>query len=222
MDRTNVIAAQNVLQKLRHIVPIIHEVLDKAITQARGFFDNRTEEIDTFLFPSLVRYEAKCLFADPRYRSVSYQFVILSSNGLLLVYECEGRVYNIRVRKADEDGDLPTQNLSHTLKQFYTQPQPYLPGLSPKDINDLIDPESMNLVVVWDVDRNYVLSELFLVCPKNEFGEIHFADKIEHAALSISASADFDDEAEEIEEIDIEPLEDTGTDNKIDEDGQND
>jgi hypothetical protein len=217
-----VIAAQDVLQKLRHVIPIIYEVLDKSITRAREFFENRTTEIDTFLFPCLVRYEAKCLFEDARYLSAGYQFFVLSQNGLLLIYEYEGKVYNIRVRKADEDGELPTQNLSQTLKHFYTQPQPYLPGLSPKDIKDLVDSGFMNLVVVWDVDSNYVLTDLFLACPKNEFGEIHFADKIEHAALSISASADFDDEAEELEEIDIERLEDTGTDNQTNEDGQND
>lgn len=211
MKRTNTPVAQNVLDRLKHIVPVVHEVLDKAITQARVFFENRSAEVDTFLFPSLVRYEAKCLFGDPSYRSIGYQFVVLSQNGLLLIYEYDGCIYNIRVRKADEDGDLPIQNLSHKLRQFYNQPQPYLPGLSPKDINELVAPGRMNLVVVWDVDNHYILSDVFLACPKNDSGDLHFADRIEHAANAISASANFDDEPEELD-IDIEPLEGTGTD----------
>jgi hypothetical protein len=217
MERTNIPVAQNVLGKLRHIVPVIYDVLDKAITQAREFFDNRTAEVDPFLFPSLVRYEAKCLFEDPRYRSIGYQFVVLSQNGLLLIYEYDGCIYNIRVRKADEDGNLPIQNLSGTLKRFYNQPQPYLPGLSPEDISELVVPARVNLVVVWDVDYSYILSEVFLACPKSVSGDLHFADRIEHAAHAISASADFDDEPEELDEIDIEPLDSTGTENNSDE-----
>ena len=38
---------------------MIQDVLDKATTQARGFFEREKREIDTAIFPDLVRYYAK-------------------------------------------------------------------------------------------------------------------------------------------------------------------
>ncbi len=212
MKQTNTEAAQIVLRRLGHITPTIQEVLDKAITAARSFFEKRDAEVDTFLFPDLVRYEAKCLFEDPKYKAIGYQFVVLSRNGLFLIYQYDGCTYRIRVRKADEDGEFPVNNLSRTLREFCKQPDPFpLLGLSIEEMEQFVSPELIKLFVVWDVDSNYVLTEVSLGCPNGEFGDMHFADKIPHAATTIVADRSFDDEAEELEEIDVEPLEKTGT-----------
>lgn len=216
MKSTNTIIAQKVFQKLQHVTPIVHSVLDKATTQSRAFFEKRKAPVDVFLFADLVRYEAKCLFETLEYRSVGYQFVTLSRNGLLLVYEYENCIYSFRIRKADEDGELPAHNLSRTLKRFYNQSTPYLPGFSPEEVSECIVPHKLRLVVVWDVDEKYILTNVFLACPRTASGDVHFADKIEHSAKAIAANSNFDDEPEEIEEINIQPLKNTGTDHSAD------
>jgi len=216
METTNAHLARPVLANLRQVLAVVQEILDSATTRARGFFEDREVDVDAFLFPDLVRYEAKCLFEQERYRQTGYRFTALSSNGLFLTYQANGYLYEIRVRKADEDGDLPSDNLSQTLKDFYNQPQLYLPGLSPVDVAALVSPHTLRLVVVWDVDQFYVLSELFLACPRTELGDVHFADRIAHAATAISMDSDFDDEPEELDEIDVEPLERTGTEGNDD------
>jgi hypothetical protein len=200
MERTNLALAEKVLKKLEHISPVLHDVLEKAVTQARLFFEARGQKVDSSLFPCMVRYEAKLLLDSKKYRRAGYTFTVLSSNGLLVIYDYEGCLYRIRVRKADEEGDLPTDNLSKTLKDFYNQPEPYFPGFSPEEINEsIISPRLLRLMIVWDVDKNFVLGDVFLACPKNDSGELHFADKIEHSATSIAATNTFDDTPEEID-----------------------
>lgn len=210
MKRTNPEVAQIVLEKLGQVSPTISHIIDEAIIVARKFFEDRESKIDSYLFPSLVRYEAKQLLELPEFKSLGYEFTSLSNNGLYIIYKHEGCYYKIRVRKADEDGELPVQNLSKTLKAFYKNP--LLPTIE-ENLNDFIAPERLNLVVVWDVDRNHILQNVHLVCTKNELGEVYFADKIEHAATAIIGNANFDEEADEFEDIDILPLRKTGTNN---------
>ncbi len=83
-------------------------------------------------------------------------------------------------------------------------------------------PELIKLFVVWDVDANYVLTETSLCCPKGITGEMYFADEIPHAVRTIVAEAEFDDEADELTELDINPLEQTGTDDDDGDDESND
>ena len=208
MKRTNTKLAQFIIDKLGQVPPTLNHILDEAVIISRKYFDERELKIDNYLFPSLVRYEAKLLLELPEYKNIGYEFVSLSNNGLFIIYKCDGCYYKIRIRKADEDGDLPVQNLSKTLKQFYQNPTPFLPTIE-ENLNEYISPERLNLVVVWDVDRNYALQNVYLVCTKNEFGEVHFADKIEHAATAIVGNANFDDQADEIDDIDILPIKKT-------------
>jgi hypothetical protein len=212
MKQTNTEAAQVVLKRLAHITPTIHEVLDKATTSARLFFEKRDEEVDSCLFPDLVRYEAKCLFDSPKYKHIGYQFAALSRNGLFLIYQHEGCAYRIRFRKADEDGELPTNNLSRALKEFCKQKDPFpLLGMSIEEMERFASPELIKLFVVWDVDSNYVLTDVSLGCPNGEFGDMHFADEIPHSVTTIIAEPEFDDEAEEFD-FNLNSLEQTGTD----------
>lgn len=208
MKRTNPEIAQVVADRLGQVLPTVSHVIDESIILARKFFEDKETRIDNYLFPSLVRYEAKQLLEMQEYRSIGYEFVSLSNNGLFIIYKSEGCYYKIRIRKADEDGDLPVQNLSKTLKKFYQNTNPFLPSIE-GHLDDFISPDRLNLIVVWEVDRAFTLQCVNLVCPKNEFGEVYFADKIAHAATSISGNANFDDVADEIEDIDILPLSNT-------------
>jgi hypothetical protein len=223
MKSTNSEVAKRVLEKLGNVAPIVRTVLDNATTAARGFFEDRESQVNSYLFPCLVRYEAKCLFEQGRYRDIGYRFVNLSQNGLLLIYEHDRCFYQIRVRKADEDGEIPTRNLSDTLRDFYNQPQPYLPSLSPDELRDTDSgTANLRLVVVWDVDDAYRLTDVSLVCPRDDTGAVHFADAIAHPVTAITADAEFDNEPEELDEIERHPLEDTGTDPQADDDNEQD
>src|SRR6476619_7135194 len=90
MNPTNSKAAQLILKKLGHIPSTADEVMDKAVTIARAFFEERGLQVDSFLFPSLVRYEAKLLFGTPKAQAVGYKLAVLSNNGLQLIYRHEG------------------------------------------------------------------------------------------------------------------------------------
>jgi len=197
--------------------------LDKAVTLARTFFENRDLEIDRSLFPDLVRFEAKLLLDNPTYKAIGYQFVTLSRNGLLVIYQYLGCTYRIRIRKADEEGELPLNNLSRTLRDYCKQRDPYprLTEMSLEEMERYESPELIKLFVVWDVDANYVLTETYLCCPKGITGEMYFADAMPHPATTIIATPDFDDEPEEID-FDATPLEQTGTDADDDDHESND
>lgn len=211
MNPTNTKTAQIILKKLGHVPATVHEVLDKAITAARAFFEMRKLDIDTCLFPNIVRYEAKLLFDSPKYRAAGYHFSVLSNNGLLLIYEYEHTIYRIRVRKADEDGELPTQNLSKTIKEFCRQPGLPFWGVEVANWEAFVCPELVKLFIVWDVDAAFGLTQCGLACPQDEFGNMYFAHEIPHSATAISVESAFDDEAEELEEINVLPLKKTGS-----------
>src|SRR5205807_10606223 len=121
MELANVSAAQRILRKLEQVPSTLYDVLDKATTQAREFFEQKKQPIHAALFPSLVRYFALRQLQNPRYKSIGYRLVELSNVGLFVVYQKRGCTYGFRLRKADEDGDLPIDNLSETLKHFYSQ-----------------------------------------------------------------------------------------------------
>jgi hypothetical protein len=224
MKQTNLPAAQLTLARLGHVAPTIQEVLDKAITLARGFFEGRDLEVDRSLFPDLVRFEAKLLLDSPKYKAIGYEFVTLSRNGLLVIYKYLGCTYRIRIRKADEEGELPLNNLSRTLKDYCKQRDPYprLAEMSLAEMERYESPELIKLFVVWDVNDNYVLTETYLCCPKGISGEMYFADEIPHAVTTIIAESEFDDEAEELEDLDITPLDKTGTETEDDDHESND
>ncbi|MDT7543368.1 MAG: hypothetical protein QOE33_3272 [Acidobacteriota bacterium] len=205
MIKTNEPAAQLTLARLGHVAPTLQAVLDLAITASRNFFEGRKREIDRSLFPDLVRYEAKLLLDDPKYKAIGYEFVSLSRNGLLVIYQHEGCTYRIRIRKADEEGELPMNNLSNALKDYCKQSDPYprLEGMSVEEMERYESPELIKLFVVWDVDQNYVLTETHLCCPKGIFGDMYFADEIPHAVTSIIATSDFDAESEELDDLNL-------------------
>jgi|GEM_PF-2610188 len=211
MIPTNTRAAQVILEKLGHVPATVHEVMDKAVTLARAFFEERDLPVDPFLFPNIVRYEAKLLFDSPKYRAVGYMLSVLSNNGLLLIYNFESTIYRIRVRKADEDGAFPTQNLSEGVKEFCRQPNLPLWADGIEDWEEFACPEILKLFIIWDVDEAYGFTGCDLACTKNEFGELAFADSIPHSAMSIQVENDFNEWPTEIEDIDFRRLDKTGT-----------
>lgn len=215
MKVTNPQTAEIALKELEEITPILDEVTDKAITEARDFFEKRDEAINSYLFPCLVRYFAKILLDSPKYRAAGYYVVDISNNGLFIVYLLkDGKTRKVRILKSDE-GELPVRNLSRKKKEFFTQPPPLFASLpTMENLEEYVSPELVNLVALWEVDRNYVFTGMWLTCPNGQFGDVHFADAIPHAATAITVDESFDAEPEELDDIDIEPLERTGTEDE--------
>jgi hypothetical protein len=202
----NAPAAEIFLDKLAKLHPVLHSVLDLATTAARGFFEERKKEVDSALFPDLVRYFSKELLQDPKYSSVGYILNVLSKNGLLLIYEQDECTYNLRMRKADEEGEMPVLSLSEKMKRFLKQRAPLLPGfedLFAEGEQKTPPTTSIKLVIVWEVDSNYILKDVWLACFKDDAGSTHFVGEIPHSATSITAPVAFDGPAEELEDLDF-------------------
>jgi len=204
MEITNVSAAQQIIKKLEGVPSTLYDVLDKATTQAREFFELKHQAVHSALFPSLVRYFALRLLQDPKYKNIGFRLVELSNVGLFIIYQKSGCTYGLRLRKADEDGDLPIDNLSETLKHFYTQKDPFprLPGMSIEEMDQFLTPNQLKLVVLWDVDSAFVLNSVQLVCPNGIAGDVHFVGNIPPAVTTITAEATVD---EIVEDLDITP-----------------
>lgn len=77
-------------------------------------------------------------------------------------------------------------------------------------MEEFVLPSSLNLIALWDVDVNHVLTGVQLVCPNGEFGDVHFVGDIVHSATAITVEESFDDVADELD-IDITPLRKTGS-----------
>ncbi len=118
---------------------------------------------------------------------------------------------------SDEDGELPTQNLSKTIKEFCRQPKLPLWGSGVENWEEFVCPNLLKLFIVWDVDSAFGLSRCDLACPIDEFGNLFFADEIPHSVTAINVEAAFDEEPEELEDIDIRPLRKTGSNEANDE-----
>jgi len=213
MEITNASAALRILNKLQQLPPAIYDVLDKATVEAREFFETKNQKIHSALFPSLVRYSALRLLEDEKYKQIGFRLVELSNVGLFIVYQRNGCTYGLRMRKADEDGDLPIDNLSETLKQFYTQADPFprLPGMSLEEMDQFLTPNQMKLVILWDVDSAFVLNSVQLVCPNGIAGEVHFVGDIPPAVTTLSAKPTVDEAIEEDLEITPRRKSKTGT-----------
>jgi hypothetical protein len=213
MEITNATAALRILKKLKQLPPALYDVLDKATTQAREFFDSKDQKIHSALFPSLVRYFALRLLQSDKYKKIGFRLVELSNVGLFIVYQRDGCTYGLRMRKADEDGDLPIDNLSETLKQYYTQADPFprLPGMSLEEMDQFLTPDQMKLVILWDVDGAFVLNSVQLVCPNGIPGDVYFVGDIPPAVTTIAAKPTVDEVTEDDLEITPRRKSKTGT-----------
>ncbi|MCL5883908.1 MAG: hypothetical protein M1377_00890 [Deltaproteobacteria bacterium] len=174
---------QVVLGDLSQLIPTLYDAIEAATAYARDFFEKREESVDTFFTPGLVRYITKqCLKAAGQTAEEEdvFDVGVMANNGLLLTYG----TYRIRILKAD-GGDLPVAGPSKARQAFYHQLSLGLPGEEQW--------EKVNLVVLWDVDREYLFKELLLACPKGggtskSSIEKHWICPIPHPIADVSAT----------------------------------
>lgn len=152
--RPDVMDPKAVEADLKAVVPIIWAALEVGTLKAREYFDEKGLEVDSFLFPNLVRFEAK-LHLLAAGQDV-FETEILSNNGLVMRH----LEYQLRLLKSDH-GELPTPGHSRRKQAYYSQQLEFFAPLADEPV------EMVNLVVLWDVDSNWNLSGLDLVYPKS-------------------------------------------------------
>ena len=174
---------QVALEDLSQFIPILFDAVEAATAYARDFFEKRVERVDPFFTPGLVRYITKQRLkaaGQTAEEEDSFNVGVMANNGLLLTYG----PYRIRILKAD-GGDLPVAGPSKARQAFYHQFSLGLPGEEQWD--------KVNLVVLWDVDREYQLKELLLACPKGggtskSSIEKHWICPIPHPIADVAAA----------------------------------
>lgn len=143
-----------VVADLKAVVPIMWAALEVGTLRSREYFDGRGLDVDSFLFPNIVRFEAK-LHLIAAGEDV-FETEILSNNGLVMRH----LEYQLRLLKSD-NGELPTPGRSKRKQAYYSQQLEFFAPLVGEPL------ETVNLVVLWDVDSNWNLSCLELVYPKS-------------------------------------------------------
>jgi hypothetical protein len=137
------------------LLKVIRESLRAACHRAAEYPTSAgiDEQPDVWLSPSLVRYHVLKDLGEKGTLPLAADLQGLANNGLIF----STRGANVRVLKSDE-GDLPVPGQSFARRAFYQQ----LPlGLDESD-----GEPSLNLVLLWDADRDYELIDLSLACPK--------------------------------------------------------
>lgn len=156
----------------------IYKALEAAVVVAKEYFDNLDKEVDPFLAADLVRYHA-VLYMDKKGSEVEgFDRKPLPNNGLCVHF---GN-YRIRVRKSDE-GDIPDPGPSRTMQAFYQQRLEGWDQIADDDGSALV-----NVLIIWDATRNYVLLGMKLVCPKDGSESRRSAEKYWEIAIPHPAS----------------------------------
>jgi hypothetical protein len=167
-----------------------HEVMEKAIPQAKEFFVNEDKPVDTYLFNDLIRYYAKEMLQDSGFTIEDdveevneYEFKPLCNNGLFGKFN--GHYF--RILKTDH-GSVPMP-VSGMRKEFYTQP-PQLPLPFDAPYTEPGMKVRHNILILWEVDSQYNFLRLRLACPKAvgktcESLEVYFNKPLPHAAEMI-------------------------------------
>jgi hypothetical protein len=141
---------------------VLHRAAQKGSAEVRSFFKAKRQEIDRNLAPELFRYGAMRFLDGAGHKAVDegsdYERDGQPKNGLLV--HC-GRL-NVRMLKLPRDGDPPAPK-SAQRQSFYGQgilPLETEPGQSWTSIG------AWNLLLLWQVDRQYKLIDLHLVLPR--------------------------------------------------------
>jgi hypothetical protein len=192
------------LAELAPLTDRLYEALEGATAISRSYFEDTIgAPVDRPLFPNLVRYHVKRLLGAKGHEvrdELEYEQQSLPNNGLAL--RCAR--YGIRILKA-HDGDLPPPGPSKSKQAFYAQ-QLELP-LVPEEYAHA-EPIRLNLIILWDVEWNFSLSRLTLVCPRS--GDVTHASvqtywsvPIPHPGDRASVITPENEFAEELDDLDI-------------------
>lgn len=147
---------ETVLKDLRPLFPLLYEALEVGAQAAREYFDELCKPIEPYLAADIARYHAREFLLERGQAVSDLRYKNTPNIGLYLEY---GK-YRIRIWKTS-DGYLPYPGTSRSKELFLRQ-------ITLDDVLGLGIEERLNLVVLWDVDSEYRLKYVKLVCPKKK------------------------------------------------------
>lgn len=152
----NVPEPTKVIRDLSSLIPKVYRAVEVGVAKAKEYFDSHNkEQVDPYLGPSIMRWHTINTLRKSGEEASEDNEICLNNVPNNGIYLDNGR-YHIRVLKSN-NGRLPVPGHSNRRQQYYQQMQLF------SSDND----GDINLIILWDVDKNYSLSVLSLACPKS-------------------------------------------------------
>ncbi len=151
------------------LLPILRQLLDDAAGKARGYPQENLKRRDLCFMSHMVRLHVKSGLA-----GLGFDCRDIPNTGLFFTY---GK-YPVKIFKADE-GELPVPGQSRKTQDYYGQEHSL--QLFPQETQQQTD--GPNLIYLWDVNDDYFVDSLKLICPKAGGGTrgsvaIHWEDTL--------------------------------------------
>ena len=165
MALPNVPSPEETLADLNWFHPEIYRAFEHGVFKAKNHFDTENIDLDSSAFSTLVRLHARDCLKKKGFDAVDIEKVNLCGLSLKLPQ------YHIKMWKAVDDG-LPAPGHSEPKQEFYQQP------LFPNDGQNCLP---LHLIVIWNVNSQKHLSNVWLICPKNgdeKSAEAHWCVRI--------------------------------------------
>lgn len=152
------------IRRFRELLFVLWSVLDQSVGEAGDYFNRRGEKVDSYFFSPMVRYLTKVALTGMGF-TVTLEsekensppgLAVLPNNGL----EIKHQGFSFRLLKTP-DGEMPVPGSSQRKQEFYSQL--LLPLTWPDDPPEDTFP---NRIVLWQVDHEYNLEQLYLAAPK--------------------------------------------------------
>ncbi len=191
---------QKDLDRHRAFLELVYRGLEAGVESTRAHFTTFKLTYSGTAFSSLVRCHLHEHIERNKHLHPELKVLRLANDGVLI--EHAGCV--MRMWKAGEDGTLPPARSSQTKAEHYRQVELFAygtPGVSPR-----------KLVILFELDEQHALSEVWLVCPRNDVDswnppDIHWQIRVPHPAESIQPAQGFGAD----ERDDQEPMTGTGS-----------
>ena len=163
-------AFEEVLDELAQVFPAVYSALEVGIVKTKEYIAQEEREDDKkrnrSFAPCLIRYQAInaleknnkgiTIVDEPDVMSVED----VANNGLMISY---GK-YNVRILKSN-NGELPTPGHSKRRQAYYNQQ--FCFDFHYKNVESELEyPDKINLLILWNINKDYILDELSLAYPK--------------------------------------------------------
>lgn len=194
-----------ILDKVRPIVPLLHEAAEYGTERARTYFHEQAmpsaQQSDDSLFAHLVRHQVNS-FLNERGQVADVDRHWLANSGVAFTLDW----IEVRFLKSFH-GRLPAPGPSRTKRAFYRQVVEQ--GLW----DERPSFQRVNLVMTWDIDDFGNLAVLHVYSPSGggnapDSARSFWSEALEHPAVTFQVARPVvDDPDEALEEIDIWPVE---------------
>jgi hypothetical protein len=169
-----------IIKDLSELSKDVYEALGKAIDTTKQYHWEG-DNIDSYLAPCITRYETKRELQKLGRQKRKYEVEEnIPNNGISLVQmDYKIKVVKGVLEKDDDPASMPKPNKTTRDKKFYSQNQPFLPGIEGitkyryfknDQWNEFIETirkrgNILNLILCWYVDKNFSLNRMDIICP---------------------------------------------------------